>query len=44
MSINVSETITQVTVNITEDGTQIQVNPVVYTSSQQDNNINGGTP
>lgn len=44
MSITVSQTIREVTVNISQDGTEIQVNPVVYTSASQDNNVDGGTP
>lgn len=43
MSITVSETIREVTINITEDGTEIQVNPVVFTNQGIDN-IDGGTP
>lgn len=42
MSITVSETIREVTVNITEDGTEIQVNPVVFINQGNDN-IDGGS-
>lgn len=43
MSITVSQTIREVTINISQDGTEVQVNPVVFINQDNDN-IDGGTP